>query len=261
MTHRCTTYRRAAAVVIVMAAMLHWGCATHRPGPDDRVLRHVIAEDESVEDLADEYYGDAGRAREIRRFNDIGRGDDPDAGTELRVPMTPDDLAALERRRAARVPYNAGLKLVRDGSYLDASVRFREAVELDPRFAQGHYNLGAAYQRMGANEKALDEFEEAASLRPKNADYRFAVGGAYFHLEKIDRAVREFRRALEIDPFHLQARYSLAVALEDAGRLDDARAEWRRYLEIDSDSAWADRARARLDALGGGKARDARESQ
>jgi tetratricopeptide (TPR) repeat protein len=246
--------------MVIMAATLHWGCASHRPGPDDRVLRHELGEDESVEDVADEYYGNARRARDIRRFNDIGRGDDPEAGTELRIPMTPDDLGALERRRAARIPYNAGLKLVRDGSYLDASVRFREAVELDPHFAQAHYNLGAAYQRMDANEKALDEFKEAASLRPKSADYRFAVGGAYFHLGKPDRAVREFRRALEIDPFHRQARYSLAAALEDAGRLDDARAEWRRYLEIDSDSAWADRARARLEALGEGKANEAREA-
>lgn len=241
--------RPAAAVAVAFSLAIIAGCATHRPGPDDRVLRHVVAEDETLADLADDYYGNPRRAGDIRRFNDIDRGDAPAPGTELRIPMTPRDMETLERRRAARIPYNEGLELVADGDYLDASVRFREAVELDARFAEARYNLGAVYQRMGTYEKAFDEFEEAAQLRPDNADYRFAAGGARFHLEQYDRAVREFRRALDIDPFHLRARYSLAAALEKLGRTRDAREQWRHYLKLDDDSAWADKARARLEAL------------
>jgi tetratricopeptide (TPR) repeat protein len=229
------------------------GCAAfvRQPGPDDRVMRHVVGAGESIEDVALDYYGDEDRARDIRRFNGIDRGRDPEPGTELRIPMTPDDLQALERRRAARAAYERGLRLVAEKSYLDASVSFRNAVELDPDFAEARYNLGTTYQRMGVHEKALEQFEEAAKLRPDKVDYRFAVGGALFHLERYRRAVRELRRALDLDPFHLRARFSMAAALERLGRIDEARAEWRRYLQADEESAWADEARARLEALEG----------
>lgn len=244
-----TCIRRSTVTAIALAALLA-GCAP-RHGPNDRVLRHVVEDGESLEDVAADFYGSTRRAREIRRFNDIDRGEEPAAGRELRIPMTPDDMVFLERRRRARVPYNAGLELVAKGSYLDASTRFREAVELDPDFAAAHYNLGTTYQRMKAGEKAHEQFEKAVDLRPDNADYHFALGGSCFHLERYRRAAREFRRALDIDPFHLQARFSYAATLEKLGRLDDARREWRRYLELDDSSAWADKARTRLEALDG----------
>lgn len=233
------------------AAALVAGCAGPRHGPNDRVLSHVVEEGESLEDVAAEYYGSTRRAREIGRFNDIDRGEEPVAGSELRIPMTSKDMAFLERRRRARVPYNAGLELVTEGSWLDASVRFREAIELDPDFAEAHYNLGTTYQRMKSQEKARDEFEKAVHLRPDDADYHFALGGACFHLEHYRQAEREFRRALDIDPFNLRARFSYAATLEKLGREDAARREWRRYLELDDSSEWADKARARLEALGG----------
>jgi tetratricopeptide (TPR) repeat protein len=246
-----TRRHRYTAIVIAAAVSTLAGCAAfqHRPGPDDRVLRHQVAPEESLEDVATTYYGDSDRAGDLRRFNDLDRGEEPEAGTELRIPMTPDDMRALERRRAARMAYRRGLDLVKEKSYLDASVSFREAVELDPDFAKARYNLGTTYQRMGAHEKALAQFEEAVELQPDNADYRFAVGGALFHLERYRRAVKALRRTLDLDPFHLEARFSLAASLEKLGRYNEARAEWRRYLQADDSSAWADEARERLEAL------------
>jgi tetratricopeptide (TPR) repeat protein len=244
-------FNRILLGVVVLASMSLAGCSGLRraPSDDDRVLRHVVQPDETLEDLADDYYGNTRRAREIRRFNDIGRGDDVKPGTELRIPMTGGDMVTLQRRRTARGPYNKGLALAERGSLLDASVEFREAVELDPRFAEACFNLGVTYQRMGAHEKALEQFRDAVGLRSENADYCYALGGSYFHLERFDRAVKEFRRALKLDPFHLKARYSFAASLEKVGKTRDARREWRKYIQLDPSSAWADKARARLDAL------------
>lgn len=242
-------FRVAANVAALVTLAVLAGCAGHRPGPDDRVLRHTLASGETVEDVAQDYYGDEDRARDIRRFNHIDRGDMPDAGAELRIPMTPGEMEALERRRAARAAYALGLERVAEKEYLDASASFRDAIALDPDFAEARYNLGTTYQRMGVHEKALAQFEEAASLRPDNADYHFAVGASLFHLERYGRAVKALRRALDLDPFHLRARFSLAVSLEKLGRLPEARAEWRRYLEADDASEWAEEARARLEAL------------
>lgn len=241
---------RALLAITLVAALAGCSAFQRQPREGDRVLLHVVQEDESLADVADDYYGNSRRARDIRRFNDLDRGEDPEPGAELRIPMTPKDMEALGRRRRARVPYAAGVDLVAERSFVDASIKFREAIELDPRFAEARYNLGATYQRMKAHEKALEEFKEAAELRPDNPTYCFAVGGSYFHLERYRRAADEFRRALKLDPFHLQARYSLAATLEKLGRTSEARREWRKYLDLDSTSAWADEARSRLEKLG-----------
>ncbi len=211
-------------------------------------MTHRVEAGETIEDIAADYYGTPRRAKEIARFNGIER-DEADPGTVLRIPLTPREMAALARREQARVPYNEGLALVERGAWLDATRRFRRAVEIDPRFAEAFYNLGVAYQRMKAYPGAVREFRSAVKLRPRRADYANALGAAYFHMKKWKAAIKAFRRALEADPAHLKAQFSLAAAYEKSGQVDRARKAWRRYLELDNTSEWADRARARLDSL------------
>jgi tetratricopeptide (TPR) repeat protein len=240
-----------AYIALLGAVALTAGCTAlqRRDVETERVLVHVVEPGETVERLADDYYGDARREREIRRFNDLDREEPIEAGTQLRIPVTPADLETLQRRRAARVPYSEGRDLAQKGSFLDASTRFREAVELDPRFAEAYFNLGVTYQRIKAWERSLEELEAAIKLRPENPDYRFALGSTLFYMESYDRAVPEFRKALDLDPFHAKARFSLAVSYEKAGRVADAKREWRRYLEVDDESEWADQAREHLEKL------------
>jgi tetratricopeptide (TPR) repeat protein len=233
------------AAVVALAPLM--GCAqkNRKSSEADKVLTHVVAQGETLEDIADGYYGDPARASDIRKFNDL-TSNELSAGEEVRVFMSADDLEALGLRKRARRPYNAGLELAERGSYLDATVKFREAVDLDPDFAEARYNLGVTYQKLDAHDKAIEQFKSAIDLRTDNPLYYYALGNSYFHLERYDRAASEFRRALKIDTRYLKAQYSLAVALEKAGKSSRAAKEWRRYLELDSDSLWAERARARL---------------
>jgi tetratricopeptide (TPR) repeat protein len=227
-----------------------WGCGqrTRKPVEGEKVLTHVVAGGESLETIADDYYGDPERAQEIREFN-LLEADDLSEGEVVRVYMTPDDMEALGRRKRARVPYNAGLDMARKGAYLDAVAEFIRAVELDPGFAEAAYNLGVTYQKLDSHDKAVEQFEYAISLRSGNSRYYYAVGNSYFHLERYDRAVRAFEQALSADPNHLKAQYSLAASLEKTGNNARAKREWQRYLDMDSDSEWAQRARARLAEL------------
>lgn len=239
----CTLYPLAAAALVLASA-----CAPRHAPEDERVVRHRMASGETLETVAETYYGDERKARDIRRFNELG-DEEPPAGTELRIPLDPDELAAYQARRASRVPYNDGLAMAERGEFLDAAGAFRRAIELDPQFADAHFNLGVTYQRMKAYEKAQESFRRAAEVEPENADYQYALGGAYFHLQRYDRAIAAFRGALAVQPAHRRAQYSLAVALEKKGDRRAARAAWERYLELDADSEWAREARARLEAL------------
>jgi tetratricopeptide (TPR) repeat protein len=243
-----TKYAALFSLVVMMTSIWACGQRTRKPVAGEKVLTHVVAEGETLEMIADDYYGDPERARDIREFN-LLETNDLTPGDVVRIYMDPDDMEALVRRKRARVPYNAGLDLAQRGAYLDAISEFREAAELDPTFAEAFYNLGVTYQKLDSHKKAIEQFEIAVDLRSDDADYHFAMGNSYFHLEKYDRAVRAFERALSANPNYLKAQYSLALSLEKSGNKTRARREWQRYLEMDSDSEWAERARARLAEL------------
>lgn len=244
MVRRVTRFALLTAVASLMAA---WGCGqkTRKPVEGEKVLTHTVGVGETLEEIADDYYGDPGRADEIREFNQLDAGD-VTGGDVIRVYMTPDDMTTLATRKRARVPYNAGLDMARRGAYLDAVNQFVRAIELDPGFAEAAYNLGVTYQKLDSHEKAVEQFEYAIERRPDVSHYHYALGNSHFHLRRYDRAVASFDRALAVDPNFLKAQYSLAAALEKTGNAARAKREWRRYLEMDSDSEWANRARARL---------------
>jgi tetratricopeptide (TPR) repeat protein len=238
----------ALVALVAIATIPGCGPRTRKPVEGERVLRHEVAEGESLEKIADDYYGDADRSDEIREFN-LLESDDVEPGDVVRIYMTPEDMEVLGRRKKARIPYNAGLDLVSRGSYLDAVNRFREAIELDPRFTEAIYNLGVTYQKLNAHDKAIDQFQLAAGLNPRDPDYYFAIGNSYFHEGRYPEAITSFERALDLDQRHLKAQYALAATLEKSGQTSRAITAWRRYLEMDNDSEWAKRARDRLVGL------------
>jgi tetratricopeptide (TPR) repeat protein len=240
----------ALLLSVVAALTVIWGCGhrSRKPVEGEKVLTHVVESGETLETIADDYYGNPERAPEIGKFN-LLETDELTQGDVVRIYMAPDDMEALVQRKKARVPYNTGLDMVRRGAYVDAIAEFQKSVELDPDFAEAIYNLGVTYQKLDSHEKAIEQFEVAVKMRSENADYYYAMGNSYFHLERYDPAVRSFERALSANPNYLKAQYSMAVALEKSGNMARARREWHRYLDMDSDSEWADRARARLAEL------------
>lgn len=246
----CRFWKLALLFSVVAAIAVIWGCGykSRKPVEGEKVLTHVVEDGETLETIADDYYGNPQRAQEISEFN-LLETDELTEGDVVRIYMDPEDMEALVQRKKARVPYNAGLDMVRRGAYVDAIAEFQEAVELDPDFAEAIYNLGVTYQKLDSHEKAIEQFGVAVKMRPEDAEYYYAMGNSYFHLERYDRAVRSFERALATNPNYLKAQYSLAASLEKTGNTARARREWQRYLDMDSDSEWADRARARLAEL------------
>jgi tetratricopeptide (TPR) repeat protein len=243
--------RTAFVICVLVLSTVVWmsGCSgVRRPVEGEKVVDHTVARGETLEEIAAEYYGDRGRAGEIAKFNRLD-ADRVRSGQTLRIPLTPDEQAALTRRQSARGPYNEGLAQVEGGRYLDAVLSFQRAIELDPAFGAAHYNLGVTFQRLESYDKAESAYRDAVRCDPGDANYKYALGATCYHQGDYTHAIDWFRRALEIDDRHRNAQYSLAKAYEKTAQPSRARAAWIRYLEIDGDSAWADEARSRLEQL------------
>jgi tetratricopeptide (TPR) repeat protein len=248
--------RRALSITgaLVVAGAFAWaaffsGCAKKARQPEGKVYLHKVAEGETLKDLADEYYGNPDRASFIGEFNGLSSDENPAPGTVIRVPMTEDDVDRMKTHEQATIPYNEGLELAGKASYIDAVEKFREAIALDPGFADARYNLGVTLYMVKSYDKAKDELERAVDLRPKNAKYRFALGNALFHLEDYRQAASTFESVMQMDPANTKALYSLAVCYEKLGEKEKAITAWKRYLELDATSTWGVEARKRLQAL------------
>ncbi len=248
------TNRRSQAVrailMVVAILLLASGCArrARMPAEDEKVYLHLVAAEESLEQIAEDYYGDPDRADDLRDYNDLGDGQ-PDPGSYIHVPLNGEERRYLKQREVARVPYNAGLELVGRGAYVDAVRKFQAALDLDPGLVDARYNLGVTYQKMKAYDKAIVHYRTVYNMRKRNPKYSFAIGYCHFHQQRHKEAIRWFERVLKLQPAHARAQYSLAVTYDKLGRRDQAIKAWRRYLEIDAGSDWADEARRRLENL------------
>src|SRR3989441_425900 len=124
---------------------------------------------------------------------------------------------------------------------LDAAVsEFREALRINPQYAQAHYYLGAAlFELDNGVDEALVEHHEALRLQPDLAQAHHALGKALDDQGKRDAAVDEYREAVRIDPNYGPAHYNLGLALKEQGKLVEAIAEYREALRVNPHHAEA----------------------
>lgn len=82
----------------------------------------------------------------------------------------------------AEYAYLRGNRLLLQGRFLDAVSAFRDAIEIDPRFADAYRGLGIAYAKLGKAELATRHYELYVQLRAKAPD-----------ADRVREIIREYR--------------------------------------------------------------------
>ncbi|NJD10240.1 MAG: tetratricopeptide repeat protein [Gemmatimonadetes bacterium] len=139
-----------------------------------------------------------------------------------------------------------GLQLVRpytrDGA-AQAIRCFRQAIELDPRYARAYAELGRvygyqAYARWGPRDSLVSEAgrlaRQALTIDPDVAEahYVLAFLAQYFDWD-FQRAATHYRRALELNPGNARMHSLYGWLLMNLGRREEAIAEARRAADLD----------------------------
>ena|SRR5215831_3260923 len=124
---------------------------------------------------------------------------------------------------AAQSAFAKGEKLATKGSYREAADAFRQALAVDPEFADAYNELAAAEAELGELPSSAEHFQKAIDLVP---EHRFALPNLAIVLAKMKRyheAGDVARRALKIVPGSCKVHYILAASLiEEDGNLDEA---------------------------------------
>jgi len=237
------------AVFATLVALAGCSVPLMKSGSGERTLRivsHELAVGESLESLADDYYGDPAAAGYLREVNEIPPDESPGQGAMVEVPASETDLARYERRTEAKVHYNRGILHAGRGELSKAADEFRAALRIDPRFTDAGYNLGVTLMRSGDPVRAASTLRQAAAVRPLDPEILYALATALVDAERQEEAVEVFDQTIALNPQNEDAIFSRAIALLDLGRVDEAVFALDAYVRTFPAGQWADRARSML---------------
>ena len=174
--------------------------------------------------------------------------------------------------------YEAGLRHLRAGQYLDAQICCQQALATDSNHADSlnlmgmlslhakQYDhavewgaralrqvpkpeylvtLGTALQSQGRLEEALKAFDKAVQLKPDVAELWKNLGNVLLALERPADALLSFQHILTLNPRHWEAAYQSAVLFHQLERLAEAVEHFDLCNRLKPDHALTLRARAR----------------
>jgi tetratricopeptide (TPR) repeat protein len=133
----------------------------------------------------------------------------------------------------AKVKYLAeGQNYMKKGKYGDASVEFRNAVRVDPRFVDGYYELAKADLALHNWQAAYAALEKAIELDPERTDARLDRGRLYLVARQYENAAAEAEFILSKNPNDAGALQLLGASLMGQRKPDPALQAFTKVTEL-----------------------------
>jgi tetratricopeptide (TPR) repeat protein len=133
--------------------------------------------------------------------------------------------------RGGLAHFAKGSSLAQQGHTKEATKEFEAALQVNPRLIMAHVNLIAMYGDLGLLDKAEEHFREAVRLDPGWAEVYYNWGLLLYRKRRMPEAAAEFRKAIEANPNYVDAHIELGQLLDDTDRIYEAQKHFRRALE------------------------------
>jgi len=144
--------------------------------------------------------------------------------------------ARLVGKDPSRDLVNAGDVYLEKKDHDQAVSLYKEAIQLNPRYAKAYQALGVAMTRQGRHEEAKDSYLKALEIEPSSQVYN-NLGMWYDRVGELDRAERFFIKALELQPNSPQAHNNLGMICGKKGLYEDAVREFEASIELNPQNA------------------------
>ncbi len=132
-----------------------------------------------------------------------------------------------------------GNALSNEGRLEEAFAHYREAVRINPHYADALVNYGQLLCAKGQGAQAISQYQEAVRIEPESPVIRTRFGMVLFRMGRVPEAVSQFHEALHVDPEYADADTCLGNVMLTQGRLDDAIARYEDALRTNPGDALA----------------------
>src|SRR5215831_17871805 len=113
----------------------------------------------------------------------------------------------------------------------DAITNLKHVITLDPGYAAAHYHLGQLYDKDGLYELAQESLKRAIAVRPEYASAYNELGFSYSIAGRFDEAIAAFREAVRLAPGEAHFQGNLGTAHYLAGHYPEAIASLSRAID------------------------------
>jgi TolB-like protein/tetratricopeptide (TPR) repeat protein len=166
------------------------------------------------------------------------------AGDRARARALAERAVALDPKLAEAHMVQGLIRQFFDWDWVGSERAYREAIALNPGFAEAHHELSMLLMRRKQFDEALREAQAAVYLAPTSVRFLNGVGEVNAYGGRVEAALATADRILASDSTFSGAYYIQGIALKHAGRLDDAEKAWRNCIRVASKGC--DLARAEL---------------
>jgi len=131
-----------------------------------------------------------------------------------------------------------GEAYLKDSKFQEASIEFRNAVQIDDKLAAAHWGLARAYEGLQRFQETFEELRKTTTLDANNLEARVKLGNYYIagskgRPELIAEAERLAKEILEKDPNHIEGHILKGSVLFAQAKPDEAFAELNHAVELD----------------------------
>ncbi|MGH9968280.1 MAG: tetratricopeptide repeat protein [Pyrinomonadaceae bacterium] len=131
-----------------------------------------------------------------------------------------------------------GEAYLKESKFQEASIEFRNAVQIDDKFAAAHWGLSRAYEGLQRIQEYVEELKKTAELDPNNLEARQRLGNIYLRIsrgrpEYIAEAERLAKEILQKDPNHIEGHILMGSIFFAQNQRDKAFAELNHAVELD----------------------------
>ncbi len=131
----------------------------------------------------------------------------------------------------------------------DASIRMYEmALRFDPNHIEAMNNLAMMYFHSGNYDDALELIQKAVAMND-TADGEYNMGSIYLERNQPSEAIAAFEKAVKMRPNDPSIFNNMALAYEKAGRKQEAEDSWNKVLKYSDNADLLQQAKTHLDFL------------
>jgi len=148
-------------------------------------------------------------------------------------------LAGCTNPEKAKAQHLAqGEAYLKESKYQEASLEFRNAIQIDDKLAPAHWGLARAFEGLERFPEMIDELRKVVTLDKENLEARIKLGNYYLfgsrgRADVIAEAERLAKEVLDKDPNNIEGHILMGSVLFAENQKDKAYAELNHAIEID----------------------------
>jgi Flp pilus assembly protein TadD len=134
--------------------------------------------------------------------------------------VTPDALNTL------------GITLARQSRFEGAAEAFRQAITLQPDFAEAHFNLARALKDLGRVDESIASYRRTLELRPDSAPAWINLANVLSQANRVEASIDAYRQVIKLVPNEPGAHGMLARFLHQSNRIEESIPHFRALAQL-----------------------------